>query len=99
MQFLVVARDGTDLDAPARRAAARPAHLAGILPLVEAGTVVIGGAMLDEAGGMTGSAVIYEAPDRAAVEALIAADPYTSGKVWQDVTITPFRVAVQAQAK
>ncbi len=29
MQFVVIARDGTDPEAPARRQAARDAHLAG----------------------------------------------------------------------
>ena len=97
MQFLVIARDGTDPDAPARRAAARPQHLAHIQPLVEAGTVVIGGALLDAAGGMMGSSVVYEAADRAACEALIAADPYRKAGVWQDITILPFRVAVRSK--
>jgi uncharacterized protein YciI len=97
MQFLVIARDGIDPDAPARRAAARPQHLAHIQPLVEAGTVIIGGALLDDAGAMIGSSLICEAADRAAAEALVAADPYRRAGVWQDITILPFRVAVRSK--
>jgi uncharacterized protein len=36
MLFIVIARDGTDEDAPSRRAAVRAQHLEGIAPLVEA---------------------------------------------------------------
>jgi uncharacterized protein len=96
-QFLVTAHDGLDAEAPARRAAARPAHLAGIRDLGHA--VIVGGAMLDEAGAPVGSTMVVEFSDRAAVEAWIAADPYTLGGVWQSVAIVPFRVAVERNAE
>jgi hypothetical protein len=95
-QFLVIAHDGTDAEAAARRQAARPAHLASIAPLVGSGRIIIGGAILDDGGGMTGSALIADFPDRAALDAWLAQDPYTTGKVWQRVEILPFRVAVAA---
>ncbi len=42
------------------------------------------GATLDEAtGAMTGSAVVVEFPDRAALDAWLAADPYVTGDVWR----------------
>jgi len=93
MEFLVVALDGTDADAPDRRMAVREAHLAAFRKLKEQGHVVSGGALLDDDGGMIGSALILEFPDRASVEKCIAEDPYTKGDVWRDVTIRPFRLA------
>jgi uncharacterized protein len=96
-QFLVTAHDGLDAGASARRAAARSAHLAGVRDLGSA--VILGGAMLDEAGAPVGSTMVVEFPNRAAVEDWIAADPYTLGGVWQSVTIVPFRVAVELNAE
>jgi uncharacterized protein len=50
MRYAVIARDGTDPEAKARRLAVRPAHLERVAPFVERGRVLIGGAILDEAG-------------------------------------------------
>ncbi|MGV0762750.1 YciI family protein [Tistrella mobilis] len=93
MQFLVIARDGTDAEAPARRAAARPAHLENARRMKADGHLIIGGAMLDEAGTMIGSSMLAEYPDRAALDAALAADPYTVQGVWQSFEIRPFRIA------
>ena len=95
-QFLVTARDGTDAEAPARRAAARPAHLASVGRL--GGAMIVGGAMLDASGAAVGSTMVVDFPDRAAVDAWIASDPYTVGAVWRHVEVVPFRVAVLAGA-
>jgi len=91
MDFLVIAMDGTDEGALDRRMAAREAHIAGIAKLKEQGHFIAGGAIMDDNGRMIGSTVIVEFPDRESVEKCIAADPYTKGNVWQDVTIRPFR--------
>ncbi len=93
-QFLVIAYDGTDADAPARRLAARPAHLEGVKPMVVSGEMIVGGAILDEAGGMIGSATVVEFADRVALDAWLARDPYVTGGVWQKIEVRPFRVAV-----
>ncbi len=95
-QFLVTARDGTDAEAPARRAAARPAHLACVGRL--GGAMILGGATLDASGAAVGSTMVVDFPDRAAVDAWIASDPYTAGGVWREVDVVPFRVAVVAGA-
>ena len=95
MHFLVTAYDGTDGCAPARRQAAREAHLAAARKLKDEGVMLFGAAILDDAGNMIGSAMLVDLPDRAAVDAWLAADPYTTGKVWQDVTILPCRVSVK----
>mgnify|MGYP002713768593 CR=1 FL=1 len=93
-QWLVLAQDGADPEAPARRQAAREAHLAFVRPMVERGELIAGGAVLDEAGVMTGSAVIVEFEDRAALDAWLAADPYVTAGVWQRIEVKPFRLAV-----
>ena len=94
-QFLIIARDGTDADAPARRQAARAAHLESIGPHVTAGNIVVGGAILDEEGTMRGSVIIAEFPSRAALDAWMRDDPYVRQKVWQSIEVQPFRVAVR----
>jgi len=96
MQFLVVARDGSDEGASDRRQKTRPTHLASIAPLVEGGNVLVGGAILNEAGDMVGSMLLVEFPDRSGVDAWIEADPYVTDGVWRDVEVTPFRTAVGA---
>ncbi|HUY68522.1 MAG TPA: YciI family protein [Alphaproteobacteria bacterium] len=93
MQFLVLARDGTDPDASTRRQKYREAHLANMTRLKAAGNYLIGGAILDDKGAMIGSAVIFEFPDRAALDETLANDPYMQGKVWQHVEVQPYRKA------
>jgi len=88
-----VAWDGTDADAPARRAAVRPAHIARVNGMAADGTLAMGGAILDEAGTMRGSiAVTRHATDEAA-RAWMAEDPYVTGGVWKDVTLHGTRFA------
>ena len=52
MRYAVIARDGTDPEAKARRLAVRPAHLERVAPFVKRGRVLIGGAILDQAGSI-----------------------------------------------
>ncbi len=94
-QFLVIGRDGTDAEAPARRRAARPAHFAGIEGMVAKGEIVSGSAILDDAGNMVGSVVIAEFPSRAELDAWLAREPYVTDGVWQDIEIKPVRIAVR----
>lgn len=93
MQFLVVAYDGTDSEAPARRSAARQAHLEKARQLKAEGHFVEGGALLNEEGQMIGSALILDFPTREQLDKCLAEDPYTTGHVWNEVSITPFRCA------
>ena len=94
MQFLVVARDGTDEGAPGRRLAAREAHLAGVRKMAEDGAMICGGALLDDDGAMIGSACMVEFGDRAALDAWLEGDPYVTGDVWRTIEVTRFRRAV-----
>jgi hypothetical protein len=94
VQFLVVGRDGTDPDAPARRQAAREAHIAGARTMKAAGTLIVGAALLDDDGAMVGSMMLVDFPSRAALDAWLRRDPYVTGDVWQSIEITPSRVTV-----
>lgn len=98
-QWLLIAQDGEDAEAPSRRQAARPAHLEAIKPRVERGEVIVGGAVLDDAGAMTGSAVVVEFADRAALDAWLAEDPYVTQGVWRKIEVKPFRVAVMTDKR
>ncbi|MET4700643.1 uncharacterized protein YciI [Constrictibacter sp. MBR-5] len=99
MQFLVTAYDGTDPEAPARRQAVREAHLVGARRMTEEGRILIGGAILDDAGGMIGSCCIVDFATRAELDEWLRTDPYVTGGVWQKIEVVPFRAAVGGPAK
>lgn len=93
---IVIARDGADPEAKARRATVRPTHLERIRPLVEAGNIMVGGAILDDEGDMVGSVLLTDFESREAFDAWIDNDPYVTGGVWKDIEVRPFRPAVGA---
>lgn len=94
MLYVVIARDGTDAEAPRRRQDARPAHLEGARRLHAEGVLLEGGALLDADGAMIGSMCIVDFADRADLDAWLAGDPYVTGGVWQEITVHPYRKAV-----
>ena len=98
MQFLVTAYDGTDPEAPARRQAVREAHLVGARRMTAEGRILVGGAILDDAGGMIGSACIVDFATRAELDEWLRTDPYVTGGVWQRIEVVPFRSAVGSGA-
>jgi len=93
MQFLLIAHDGTDYDAPARRAGARPEHLEKISVLKKSGEFLFGGAILDENGNMKGSMILYDMPDRQTLDERLKDEPYINKGVWKKIEIMPFRLA------
>jgi len=91
---VAIAYDGTDAEAPARRQAAREAHIARMKPCAADGTLAIGGAIMDEAGQrMIGSIVVTRHATDEAARAWMAEDPYVKGGVWQDITLHATRLA------
>lgn len=78
------------------RMGAREAHLAYVGANRE--MVKVAGPYLDEAGQMAGSMFILEAPDKAAVEAFSAADPYRLAGLFDHVDIHVWRVTIGALA-
>jgi uncharacterized protein YciI len=92
MQFVVTAFDYTDANALERRMSQREEHLNGVRELIAAGHFLSGGALLDDAGKMIGSSLHLEFPDRAALDAQLAQDPYASGKVWEKIEVRPIKL-------
>jgi hypothetical protein len=93
MQFLLVAFDDTDSGALERRMKVREDHLNKIGHLKKNGKFICGGAILDEAGKMTGSMIVYDFPDRESLDASLQNEPYFTEGVWKKVEIRPFRIA------
>lgn len=94
MQWLIIARDGTDAEAPQRRQAARSAHLGNAAKLQAQGHLLVGGALTDETGNMIGSAAIAQFATRAELDEWLRTDPYVTGGVWRDIEVLPYKVAL-----
>ncbi|MCU0377450.1 MAG: YciI family protein [Bacteroidales bacterium] len=93
MQFLLIAYDGTDDDASARRMNVRQEHLDKVALMKRSGEFISGGAILDDSGSMIGSMVVYEFPDRKTMDERLKNEPYIIKGVWQKIEIRPFRLA------
>jgi uncharacterized protein len=93
MQFLLTAYDGTDDQAPERRMKVRADHLEKVDKMIKEGVLLLGGAILSDDGRMIGSMIVYEFPDRQALDERLKDEPYINGKVWQKIDIRPFRLA------
>jgi uncharacterized protein YciI len=91
---MIVAYDGTDEGALNRRLAVRDSHIAGAIELKNKGNLIAGGAILDDAGRMIGSTTYVDFESRAELDAWLERDPYVTGDVWRDITITPIRLTV-----
>jgi uncharacterized protein len=93
MQFILIAYDGTDPEATERRLKVREEHLEKIARLKKQGEFLFGGAILDEAGKMIGSMILYEFPDRQSLDKMLKEEPYNTKGVWKKIEIRPFRLA------
>ena len=89
---------GVDIpDSAERRRAARPAHLARLTALRDAGRLVLAGPhpAIDSpdpgAAGFSGSLIVAEFASLAAAEAWADADPYCSAGVYASVSVKPFK--------
>jgi len=93
MQFVLIAYDGNDADAQARRMMVREKHLEGAEKLKESGNLIWGGAILDNQHSMIGSVVVYEYESREKLDEMLLEEPYITGNVWQEIDIQPFKLA------
>jgi len=93
MQFLLIAYDGTDHDAPERRLRVREEHLEKIGEQKIVGEFLFGGAILDDSGKMIGSMIVYDFPDRKSLDDRLKKEPYITMGVWEKIEIQPFRLA------
>lgn len=92
MQFIVTGYDGTDENAQARRMAIRDTHMALAKQMKDKGELLYAAALVDETDKMTGSVMIMEFDDRAALEVWLKVEPYITGDVWKTVDIKPCKV-------
>ncbi|MES3000351.1 MAG: YciI family protein [Pseudomonadota bacterium] len=87
MPFAIIARD-----APGKaelRAKLRQVHVDYLT--ARKGVLLAAGAMLDDAGAPIGGLLIVDTEDRAVAEEFSAGDPFTTGGVFGDVQIVPWR--------
>ena len=90
MQFIIKAYDGENmLD---RRMAVRPRHLEGMQKLND--HIICAGGLLNDEGKMKGSVLIMEFPDRAALDAYLAAEPYVAEHVWEKIEVEQMNVVI-----
>lgn len=95
MLYAVIATDKSD--SLANRMAARPAHLARLQALQDAGRLVLAGPhpAIDSSdpgnAGFTGSLVVAEFASLQAAQDWAAADPYCAADVYADVVVKPFK--------
>lgn len=89
MQFLLVAQDHPG--ELSKRLAVRAEHMAGIKRGKQEGYIIDGGAILNDAGEMCGSAMILEFADRAGLDTYIASEIYQREGVWGALTIQEIR--------
>jgi uncharacterized protein YciI len=92
MQFLIVAHDGEDENALARRLAVRESHIALSNEAIKRGEQIMGIAMLDDAGKMIGSIMVVDYPIRAELDIGLEKEPYVTGDVWKKIDIYPCRI-------
>ena len=95
MDYLVIMRMGDPKDPELQRLRAehRDAHLARASGYRERGHLVIGGALMDDAGKPTGSMAIARFDSHKELDDWLAGDPWTQHGVYTDIEITPFRIA------
>ena len=92
-QYVIIAYDDSDHQAPERRAEARPQHLAGARELKANNHFITGGAILDDNGRMTGSVMIVQFHTEEEFNQWYAEEPYIAKGVWKHIEVKPFRVA------
>lgn len=92
--FCVIAHDRPEPGGAERRQASRRAHFERTKPFVERGVVLLAGSMLTEDGTMAASVLVVDFPDREALDAWLADEPYVRNQVWGRVEVKPMFVAV-----
>ncbi|HEY1024330.1 MAG TPA: YciI family protein, partial [Sphingobacteriaceae bacterium] len=91
-QYLIYAYDFTDSEALSRRLKVRPEHFEKARQMKAAGTFVIGGAILNDAGQMIGSTMVLQFEDEDGLNNWKGSEPYILGRVWEKIEIRPFKV-------
>lgn len=84
MKFVILGFDGPDGEA--KRKIYRPAHLAKLEPLDQAGRVVLAGPLTDK----TGSLIVIEADSLEEAQRFAHEDPYSVHGVFERIEVHPF---------
>lgn len=92
--FHAVDRPGT----AALRQRLREAHRASIRRSDPECRCILGGPLLDAAGTMTGTALVFAAVDAAAVHAFMASDPYLLHGLFERIDVRPWAIGLGAIA-
>jgi uncharacterized protein YciI len=95
MLYMILAEDSPN--SLEKRLAHRPAHLARLTALQNAGRLVLAGPLpaidsIDPGpAGFTGSLIVAEFTDLTAAKAWAEADPFVAAGVYASVSVKPFR--------
>lgn len=84
MLFVIIGHDSRQ--AKEQRPIHRPAHLAHLEPLSQAGRVILAGPLTDGAGSL----IVVEAESLGAVWELVGRDPYVVHGIFERVEVHPF---------
>ena len=76
MAWIVLGFDGTDAEAPARRAAVRERHLGVIGAMAADGRLALGVPLFEPDGRVAGSLMVLSGEAPAALEAYLAEEPF-----------------------
>lgn len=94
MQFIVIAYDGIDSQALARRMTVRESHLKSARELYDNGKWLYASGILDDGGKIIGSMIVCDFPTRLELELQwLKNEPYITGKVWEKISIHRTQVA------
>lgn len=84
MLFVIIGHDARD--AKEKRPTHRPAHLAHLEPLAQAGRLVLAGPLTDGAGSL----IVIDAESLGEVWELVGRDPYVVHGIFERVEVHPF---------
>ena len=84
MLFVIIGHDARD--AKEKRPTHRPAHLAHLEPLAQAGRLVLAGPLTDGAGSL----IVSDAESLGKVWELVGRDPYVVHGIFERVEVHPF---------
>ncbi|MEN9610058.1 MAG: hypothetical protein RLZZ628_872 [Bacteroidota bacterium] len=91
-QYMIYAKDGTEAGVFERRLSVRKLHFEGVQVLKDKGNYVLGGALLDDAGKMIGSALILQFEHPTELQNWLDNEPYIQYNVWKTIEIHKFGV-------
>lgn len=91
--FLVVAHDKAGADA--LRTEHREAHVAYLRKPHDKIRIEVGGPLMPGESQSAGTFLIVNAPDKAAVEAFVASDPFSAAGIFASVEIKPCKVTLR----